>query len=68
MKGQLPLNEDVAKTIRKKLERELFEREYRRIVRELRALQVDVCVGEHRRGSKPPTCVARRVVTNPTAW
>lgn len=40
VKGQLPLNEEVAKTIRKKLERELFEREYRRIVRELRARSV----------------------------
>ena len=39
-KGQLPLNDDVAKTIRKKLEKELADREYRRIVRELRARAV----------------------------
>ena len=34
--GQLPLNDEVQKIIRKKLEGQLMEREYRRIVRELR--------------------------------
>jgi parvulin-like peptidyl-prolyl isomerase len=38
--GQLPLNEEVAKTIRKKLEKEVADREYRHIVRELRARAV----------------------------
>jgi PPIC-type peptidyl-prolyl cis-trans isomerase-like protein len=40
VKGQIPLNEVVTKTIKKRLERELYEREYRRIVRELRARSV----------------------------
>ena len=39
-KGQLPLNDEVAKTIRRKLEKDLADREYRRIVRELRARSV----------------------------
>jgi len=34
--GQLPLNDETQKAIRKKLEMQLFEREYRRIVRELK--------------------------------
>jgi hypothetical protein len=38
--GQLPLDETVQKAIRKKLEGQLFEREYRRIVRELRSRAV----------------------------
>lgn len=38
--GQLPLNDEVAKTIRRKLENEVREREIRRIVRELRARAV----------------------------
>lgn len=39
-KGQLPLNDEVAKVIRKKLEKEIADREYRRLVRELRARAV----------------------------
>lgn len=39
-KGQLPLNDEVAKVIRKKLEKELADREYRRMVRELRARSI----------------------------
>ena len=39
-KGQLPLNDEVAKTIRRKLEKELADREYRRLVRDLRARAV----------------------------
>ena len=35
-KGQMPLNDEVAKTIRRKLEKDLADREYRRIARELR--------------------------------
>jgi peptidyl-prolyl cis-trans isomerase C len=35
-KGQMPLNDEVAKTIRRKLEKDLADREYRRIVRDLR--------------------------------
>jgi len=39
-KGQLPLNDQVQKQIRKKLESQLADREYRRIVRELRTRAV----------------------------
>lgn len=39
-KGQLPLNDSVQKQIRKKLEGQLADREYRRIVRELRTRAV----------------------------
>jgi hypothetical protein len=39
-KGQMPLNEEVQKQIRKKLEGQLADREYRRIVRELRSRSV----------------------------
>jgi len=39
-KGQLPLNDEVAKIIRKKLEKEVADREYRRLVRELRVRAV----------------------------
>jgi hypothetical protein len=39
-KGQLPLNDQVQKAIRKKLESQLADREYRRIVRELRSRAV----------------------------
>ncbi len=38
--GQLPLDDSVQKTIRKKLETQLADREYRRIVRELRTRAV----------------------------
>jgi parvulin-like peptidyl-prolyl isomerase len=38
--GQLPLNDETQKQIRKKLENQLFEREYRRIVRELKTRAV----------------------------
>ena len=38
--GQMPLDHKVQTTIRKKLEGELAEREYKRIVRELRARAV----------------------------
>jgi parvulin-like peptidyl-prolyl isomerase len=38
--GQLPLNDETQKTIRKKMEGQLFEREYRRIVRELKTRAV----------------------------
>jgi peptidyl-prolyl cis-trans isomerase SurA len=38
--GQIPLNDETQKTIRKKLEGQLFEREYRRIVRELKTRAV----------------------------
>jgi len=39
-KGQLPLNDEVAKIIRRKLEKDLADREYRRLVRELRVRAV----------------------------
>ena len=38
--GQLPLDDQVQKSIRKKLENQLADREYRRIVRELRTRAV----------------------------
>lgn len=38
--GQLPLNDETQKVIRKKLEAQLFDREYRRIVRELKTRAV----------------------------
>jgi len=38
--GQVPLNDETQKVIRKKLENQLFEREYRRIVRELKSRAV----------------------------